>query len=225
MPMKLTERYFINVKAYKDAAAEIEGEYTRAMESADRFKGSEGYKDLKKQATAARDAALKVEKEKAGKAFREITTAMREAVTSRKITAPTPEQLAILQAFKMRGSLTADEIRQAANNMRGCPLALSVLGDIASGLGLTVHVDTGELSPAYLMKRIESLEYNAAAMLRGDSISTNRKPETEAECLTRWGSFGYELENVGGNLVNRGKINQPLIDAFSAAVNGEGAEV
>lgn len=222
--MKLTERYFINVKAYKDAAAEIEGEYARKMESADRFKGSEGYKELKHQATAARDAALKTERERALKSFREITAAMRENITSRKITAPTSEQLAILQALRMRGSLTADEIKQAANNMQGCPLALSVLRDLASGLDMNVHIDTGELSTSYLMERIDTLERSAAAMLRGDSISTNRKPETEGECLTRWGYLGYELENVGGNLVNRGKLNQPLIDAFSAAVNGEGAE-
>lgn len=219
--MKLTERYFINVKAYKDAAAQIEAEYNAEMERAKRFEGSAGGRELADSARAARDAALKVERERTGKAFREITAAMREAVTSRKITAPTSEQLAILQALKMRDSLTADEIRQAANNMRECPLALSVLGDLAKSKGLTAHVDTGAPSTEYLMKRIESLEYNAAAMLRGDSISTNRKPETGAECLTRWGSFGYELENVGGNLINRGKLNQPLIDAFSAAVNGE----
>ena len=222
--MKLTERYYNHVRWYKDAVAEIESEYTRAMESAERFKGSEGYKELKQKAEDARAAALDAERKTARKAFSEIIPAMREAVTSRKITPPTPEQLAILQALKMRDSLTADEIRQAANNMRECPLALSVLGDLAKSKGLTVHVDTGAPSTEYLMKRIESLEYNASAMLRGDSISTNRKPETEAECLTRWGSFGYELENVGGNLVNRGKINQPLIDAFSAIVNGEGAE-
>ena len=219
--MKLTERYFNHVKWFKDAAAEIEAEYAAAMQYADRFKGSEGYKDLKKRADDARAEALEKEKQTARKAFSEIIPAMREAVTSRKITAPTPEQLAILQALKMRNALTADEIRQAANNMRGCPLALSVLSDVAKEKGLTVHVDTGEPSTDFLMKHIESLEYNAAAMLRGDSIGTSRKPETEAECLTRWGTFGYELENVGGEYVNRGKINQPLIDAFSAVVNGK----
>ena len=219
--MKQTERFYNHVRWFKDAQNEIESEYSRTLADAERFKGSEAYREIKAKADETRAAALKKERQTAYKAFREIFAAMRANVTGRKITPPTQEQLAILQALKMRTSLTADEVKQAANCMSDCPLAVSVLSDLAKDKGLKVHLDTGTLSTSYLMERISSLEYHANAMLDGQSVLTNRKPENEAECLTRWGSFGYELENVGGNLVNRGRINQPLIDSFSSAVNGE----
>lgn len=219
--MTQTERFYNHVRWYKDAADEIEGEYSRVLADAERFKGSEAYREIKAKADETRAAALKKERETAYKAFKEIFAAMRANVANRKTILPTPEQAALITILKARTTLTNDDIKEAANTLKDCPAAVAALGDIAKEHKLTVHVDTGTLPASYLAERIDSLEYNAFAMLRGEGVMTNRKPESEGEALTRWGTFGYELENVNGELVNRGKINEPLIANFSSAVNGE----
>ena len=222
--MTQTERFYNHVRWFKDAQNEIESEYSRTLADAERFKGSEAYREIKAKADETRAAALKKERETAYKAFREIFAAMRANVANRKTTLPTPEQAALLTILKTRTTLTRDDIKEAANSLKDCPAALAALHDIAKEHQLTVHIDTGTLPASYISEHIDSLERSAFAMLSGEGVITNRKPESEGECLTRWGSFGYALDNVGGNLVNKGRINEPLIANFSAAVNGEGAE-
>lgn len=219
--MKQTTRYYDHVRWFRQAVEEITAEYDKKLEDAARFKGSAGYDSIVKEATAERDNALRAERQTAHKAFAEVISTMRANVANRKTTLPTPEQAALITILKARSSLSRDDVLEAANALKSCPAALAALHDIAKEHKLTVHVDTGTLPASYLAERIDSLEYNANAMLDGQSALTNRKPENEAECLTRWGSFGYALDNVSGNLVNRGRINEPLIANFSAAVNGE----
>lgn len=222
--MTQTARYFSHVKWYRQAVEEITGEYNRKLEDAARFKGSAGYDAIVKEATAERDNALRAERQTAHKAFSEIISTMRANVANRKTTLPTPEQAALLTILKSRTTLTRDDIKEAANSLKDCPAALAALHDIAKEHKLTVHVDTGTLPASYLTARIDSLEYNASAMLDGQSVITKRVPESEGECMTRFASLGYELELVGDSYMNRGKLNQPLIDKFSSAVNGTEAE-
>ena len=222
--MTQTERYYFTVKAFKDATGEIESEYSRVLADAEKFKGSEAYREIKAKADETRAAALAAERKTAHKAFSEIISTMRANVANRKTTLPTPEQAALITILKARSSLSRADILEAANALKSCPAAVAALSDIAKEHKLTVHVDTGTLPASYLTARIDSLEYNASAMLDGQSIITNRVPESEGECMTRFASLGYELELVGDGYVNRGKLNEPLIANFSSAVNGTEAE-
>ena len=218
---KLTTQYYNRVRWYMEAKREILDTHARSVQSAEKFKGSAGYKDLIAKADAERDAALNAERVTARKAMIDIVSAMRENVRTRKITPPTNEQLNLLTVLQMRGdNLTADEIRQAANNMAGCPAALAVLCDIARSRGLVVGLKSNNLTNDYITKRLDSMERSVESTLQGNDFFLRNVPKNEAECLTRWAYIGWKATPDGRNT----EINQPLIDAFSAVVNGEGAE-
>lgn len=219
--MKQTTRFYDNIRWYKDAVADIEAGYSKHMAYADRFKGSEGYKDIKQRADAERAEALSKEKQSLVKAVRETTAAMRENARNYKTPAPTSEQVNLLTVLKMRDHLTADEIKRAANTLKGCPDAIAALHDIARSHNLTVGLEKPALTTSYIMERIDIMERTAIAMLRGEGAGANRTPKDEADALTRFGAFGYLADNMGGYYVNNGRVNEPLIAEFSAIVNGE----
>lgn len=220
--MKNTERFYNRVRWYLDAVAQIDAEYNDAMSRAKPFEGSAGGRAMIEKAVAQRDAALKAEKDDTGKAIREIIESMRENTRTRKITAPTTEQVNLLTVLKMRGdSLTADEIKQAANNMQNCPTAISVLCDLARERGLVVGLKGGSMTTDKIMQHIDNLERNAYAMFRGDNARFGRTPADLGDCMTRWGSFNYTVttDEWGGQHT---AIDQDTITAFTAAVDGEG---
>lgn len=49
--------------------------------------------------------------------------AMEKTYMNRPASAPTQEQLSVLQALKLRDHVSRDELRRAAQTMRGCPVA------------------------------------------------------------------------------------------------------
>ena len=220
--MRLTERFYDNVRWYKDTVADIEAGYARQMEYADRFRGSEAFKDIKQQADAERAEALNEQKKDFLKHIREITAAMRENARNHKSAAPTSEQVNLLTVLKMRDHLTADEIKRAANTLKGCPDAIAALHDIARAHKLTVGLDNPALTISCIMQHIDSMERTAIAMLRGEGVGANCTPKDEADTLTRFGAFGYLADDMGGYYVNNGRVNEPLIAGFSAIVNGDG---
>ncbi len=221
--MTNTERFYNRIKWYFDAVGQITAEYNAAAEYADRFKGSEGGKELADKARATKDAALKAERDTTGKAIREITASMKEKATTRKIIAPTAEQLAILQTLKMRQSVTKEEIRQAENSLEDCPLALSVLDEIAHANNLTYTGKRKAMTTDFVLNRVDCLEKNALAMIRGDNARFNRPPTDLNDCLTRWGAFSYALQvdEWGGQ---HAVVDQDAITSFSAIVDGAGSQ-
>lgn len=219
--MKNSERFYNRVRWYLDAVGQINGEYSDAMSHAKQYEGSTGGKTLVDRATATRDAAMKAEKETAVKAFREIIGSMRENVSARKITAPTQDQLAILQALKMRQKVDKDEIKQAENALKDCPVALAVLDEIAHDNGIIHTGQRGAMTTDFILRHIDNLEQSAFAMIRGENSRFNRPPADLGDCLTRWGTFNYTVttDEWGGQHT---AIDMGTITAFAAVVDGEG---
>ena len=217
MPYLLTTRFYDRVRWYKEAERDILSAHAQAVKNAERFKGSEGYKDLIAKADAERDAALNAEKAAMRTAMKTIIAEMREKVQNRKVTPPTSEQVNLLSVLKMRGdSLTAAEIKEAANNMEGCPAALAVLSDLARSRGLVVGLKNDTITTAYALERLDNMERSIDSMMRGDAFLLRNVPESEAECLTKWAYLGWKSTPDGRNT----KINTELVNAFSAVLNG-----
>ena len=216
MAYLLTTRYFDRVRWYKQAESEITAAHAQAVKSAERFKGSAGYKGLIEKADAERDAALNAEKATVRTAMKTILAEMRRNVESRKVTPPTAEMVNLLTVLKMRGdSLTAAEIKDAANNMKGCPAAVAVLSDLARSRGLVVGLKNDTVTTAYALERLDAMERSITGMMGNDFLLRNA-PANEAECLTKWAYIGWKATPDGMNT----EINTELVNAVSAVLNG-----
>ena len=99
---------------------------------------------------------------------------MREAATSRPMTAPTPEVSSVLQVLKMRSKISADELQQAARTVGECPLALSVLDELAQDHGhMGLHF--GKESTGAILQHLETLSRNAAKIVRMTEVDKKRE--------------------------------------------------
>lgn len=172
--MKRTEMYFRAVSAFRAALRKAESEYNAGLARIEKYKGSRAYdEELRKVETVRRDS-VKAAQEKAAQEFSSVVSEMREAAIARPMTAPTPEQLALLQALKMRSSINADELQQAARTVGDCQLALSVLDDLAREHGhMGLHF--GKESTDSILKHIDSLSANAKKIVRMNAVDRKRE--------------------------------------------------
>ena len=219
--MKNSQRYYERVRGFLNATKEIEDEHAATLNRAERFKGSTAYKEVETEADAKRDAAIKAEREYTGKEIRAIIESMRQTVRSRKVSPPSVEQVNVLEVLRMKKNVTADEIKQIANNLKDCPLALSVLLEVAHDHNI---IFTGNLVETMSIDRIieyvDNLENSAFNMLRGENSRFSRVPENLSDCITRFGGFAYKIDRdeLGGQ---HAVINEDRIAEFTAAVDGE----
>ena len=212
----MTRKYYTAMKKYRDAVRDASDEYDLTLQKNAALYGSQRYAEIEREAAAKRNAALNVAKQDTLAAVQEVCTTMRSNAKARKTVAPTSEQLAILQALKMREKVTAGELRHAANALAGCPLALSVLDELAESCPGAGRFNT-ELSDGEIDERVTALERGALAFLRGE-----KSPhfENEAECVSEFAGFPLVKNDVGEVYVDFDNIN-----LFSEAVNGEGVQV
>lgn len=222
--MKNSERFYYHASRFVDAVNKINAAHADAVTRAKQYEGSDAHKGIIAEANAQRDAALTAARESAVMAFREIIDSMRQTARSRKITAPSQDQLAILQALKMRQKVNKDEIKQAENALKDCPLALSVLDEIARDNGI-IHTGQREgMTSDYILTHIDNLERSALAMIRGENGRFSRPPADIGDCLSRWGGFNYAVKTDEWG-VQHTAIPSDTITAFCAAVDGvEGAD-
>lgn len=189
--MKNTEKYFYGVSGFIEDAVEISTAFSQAVKRLEVFKGSTGYDQGVKEARAKMEADVRQMRETYLKQFRETTAKMREAVNSRPLVAPTPEQAALLTTLQMRTSLGRDELERAARQMDGCQVALSVLDDLAKKHGVRGARFNRELTADDLQGKIDTLDRAALELIREGAGAAKREiPRDVTDCLERYGRFG-----------------------------------
>lgn len=187
--MKNSEKYFSGVCGFIEDMAEIAATYDRAVKRLEPFKGSSGYKMEMQKAQAERDSAVQRMRETYLKQFRDAAQKMREAIDSRPLTPPTPEQAALLSILQMRENLDKDELTRAAQQMAGCPAALAVLDDLARKHKIQGTFNR-EMSASDLHKKVDTLEQAALSLIQeGVGAASRPMPKDVVSCLDRYGSF------------------------------------
>lgn len=217
--MKNSEHYFNNVQGYFEDMAEIAQQYAMELSYLERFKGSAYYDDGVKRITAQRAEAEGAMYQTYWPRFQTCIKNMRDTVNARKTVPPTQDQLATLQALKMRSKVSIEELRQAARTMQGCPLALSVLDDIAHenghpGARFNTAPDKGGI-----MLHIDNLEKSAKRLLRKEG-RYKRAPKDLAECMTKYGIFNYTTDKTGDYTSADLRVDTAAIAAFCEVVDG-----
>lgn len=181
--MSRTKDYFEVVSSFRETLRAIEKKHNAGLSSIEKYKGSAAYAEELKKLEAERKDAIKTAQEKASQAFSKVLSEMRETAASRPMIAPTPEVLSILQVLKMRSKISADELRQAARTVGDCPLALSVLDELAQDHGhMGLHF--GKESTDSILKHIDSLSASAKRITRMEAVDRKREAAAAASAYS-----------------------------------------
>ena len=119
------------IMGYMKTRTEARELYRVTIHRLERMRGSQYYDDEAKAAREKRAATVEEAQAKARAACQQIFSKMRENAAKISTSPPTPEQLAILQALKMRDAVTPEELEEIAAAMDGNALALSVVDEIS----------------------------------------------------------------------------------------------
>ncbi len=157
--MKNAEKYYQTVLGFRKALEAVNEKFRPQYERLERFKDSEHYQEEKVALDKARSELLAEVRELAMKEFSEVCDAMKAAYQSRPLSAPSDEQLRLLQTLQMREKLGVDELRQAAVTLEGCPAALEVLCELTHKHGHTWAMQ-GELAGDTVDRTINQLRRN-----------------------------------------------------------------
>ena len=215
--MKNTQRYHQFIRDFRKAVSMANEKFDPAYKDLERYRDSEYYQEDKAKIDKARKELLDEVRQGAKKELNAIVDDMRRTYESKPSKAPTAEQLAILQALKMRDSVSKDELREALNAVKGCPLAERVVGELAAKhhhvLGMereltsdTVRrsLDSLRLNGERLISKLEQPgEDRRAAVNRGDytMFLLDQEPKDEADAMRIFGSatdYGQFSEAVNG---------------------------
>lgn len=133
--IKNTDLFFTRALEYQNKRKGIIDEFEARLSNLEDARGSKYFEDEAKKAEDTRDEALNALKNEYGVYFRIALDAMSKANASRKMPAPTEEELRILQLLKMKDKPTEAELDAAANALKGNSTCLSVLTEIAHNAG------------------------------------------------------------------------------------------
>ena len=172
--MSRTKSYYEAVASFRESLRRIETEHRAGLSRIEKYKGSAAYTEELSMLETKRKDAIKQAQETASRTFSKVLTEMREAATSRPMTAPTPEILSVLQVLKMRSKISADELQQAARTVGECPLALSVLDELAQDHGhMGLHF--GKESTDSILQHIDTLSRNAKKIISMEAVDRKRE--------------------------------------------------
>ena len=222
--MSRTKAYYDAVASFRESLRRIDKEHREGLSRIEKYKGSAAYTEELSKLEAKRKDAVKQAQGTASQAFSKVLTEMREAATSRPMTAPTPEVLSILQVLKMRSKISADELQQAARTVGDCPLALSVLDELAQDHGhMGLHF--GKESTDSILKHIDSLSASAGKITRMEAVDKKREAvEASSPYSVNYKPGALELFAVDRDFISEQDALAWLggvvdYDTFSKAVN------
>ena len=224
-----SDLFYSRAAEFQSKRKEVTDAYEKRIAELEKAKGSQLYREESEKAAQTRDAALQALQSEYREYFRISLDAMADANGKRGVTPPTAEQLAILQALKMRDSVTQRELDRAANSCKSNALAISVINEIAKNNGILrgYHTETGEMSAEEVDRTIESLRGGLNDFMEHD---TRRAARAAAKLhADLYGATGRELpkrplfadkESCFNALLPFG-MSKETYTAFCEAVDGE----
>lgn len=218
--MKNTTRYLNTIMRFRSDLQAVNERLRPEYEHIGRYRDSKSYPQNKKMLDDKRNAQVDALRREAQEQLSKIVDDMRQTYEQKPSKAPTPEQLAVLQALKMRDSVNEDELKQALNAVKGCPLCERVIGEIAAKNHHVLGMEQ-ELTSDTIRRSLDSLKLNGETLIahleypgedRRTAVNSgnytlfmlDQEPKDEADTM-----------RIFGHVTN--------YQQFAEAVNGEGA--
>ena len=193
--MTNTQRYLNSIKGFRKDLQEVNDKFRPEYERLERFKDSGSYAQSKKLLDDRRNAEVEELRREYADRLKSAVDAMEKTYMNRPASAPTQEQLSVLQALKLRDHVSRDELRRAAQTMRGCPVAERALEEIARKSGESLGLEQ-EISSDTVRQSLHSLRVNA-----GRLVSNLQAPNSRREHMSRsdWDMFRLDTDPAGEN--------------------------
>ena len=158
--MTTTELFFKKAERYQNERAKLTEEHEKKLKSIERYKGSQGYTDEFEKAKEEYKKALKKLQNEYQSSFDLVLDTMSDKIATRKVEAPTSEQINILNALKLSEKLTPEMLDRAAESMNGNPLGISIVQDLANFNGILRSYGSlaKEMSTAEANRTLDSIK-------------------------------------------------------------------
>jgi exonuclease VII large subunit len=217
--MTNTQKYYQLLKEFRKVMQAINEKFDPAYRDLERYKDSENYQAAKQEIDNMRQGLVEKARQKATKELYAIVDAMRQTYEEKPAKAPTQEQLAVLQALKMRDSVSKDELREALNTVKGCPMAERVVGEIAAKHHHILGMQQ-ELTGDTIRKSIDAMKRNGEKLI----ARLERPGEDRRKAVNEgnWDLFRLDVDTADSEECLRVFGNVTDFQRFSAAVNKEG---
>ena len=131
-----SELFFVKAKAYQDRRTALNNDLQDSLKKLKRFEGSAGYAEDVKKAKDKYSADLEKLQAEYSPQFSNILNGMADCIAKRPAKAPTAEQISLLNLLKMKKKPSASDLDQTANAVIDCPMALSIIDEVARENGL-----------------------------------------------------------------------------------------
>lgn len=216
--MKNTQRYHQFIRDFRKAVSMANEKFDPACKDLERYRDSEYYQEDKAKIDKARKELLDEVRQGAKKELNAIVDDMRRTYESKPSKAPTAEQLAILQALKMRDSVSKDELREALNAVKGCPLAERVVGEVAAKHQHILGMER-ELSGDTVRRSLDAMRLNGEKLIaKLERPGEDRKTAVNSG---NWDLFRLDIDAKDSEDCMRVFGGVTDFQQFSEAVNGE----
>lgn len=136
-----TELYYAKMKAFQDKRAELTEAHDKKVKSLERFKGSKGYEEDLKKENDRFEAELAALRDEYRPGLLTVIGGMMDAIGKRSVSAPTNDQVNLLNVLKMKKRVTLEECQRTAEAVKDNPIAVSVVTEIAHDHGIMQSFD------------------------------------------------------------------------------------
>jgi hypothetical protein len=164
------------MKEYQDKRERLVKNYENGVRDLERFKGSRGYnEDLKKLTDKFEDDRKKLIEEYAP-GINASLGGMLDAIGKRTVEAPTTEQVNLLNVLKMKRRVTLEELQRVAETVKGNPIALSLVTEIAQDHGIIHSFEdlNPEMSSSAASEIVQTLKDSVGDFLNYDTSKAAR---------------------------------------------------
>ena len=136
-----TELYYAKMKEFQDKRAELTEAHDKKVKSLERFKGSKGYEEDLKEENERFEAELTALRDEYRPGLLTVIGGMMDAIGKRSVSAPTNDQVNLLNVLKMKKKVTLEECQRTAEAVKDNPIAVSVVTEIAHDHGIMQSFD------------------------------------------------------------------------------------
>lgn len=136
-----TELYYAKMKEFQDKRAELTEAHDKKVKSLERFKGSKGYEEDLKKENDRFEAELTALRDEYRPGLLTVIGGMMDAIGRRSVSAPTNDQVNLLNVLKMKKKVTLEECQRTAEAVKDNPIAVSVVTEIARDHGIMQSFD------------------------------------------------------------------------------------